>query len=331
MDFLRGVHNRAFCHDYTSMIYHHIFIEEMFECLPETLGGARIKFLLLPSGDLIVWPMREAFYQLAPTWFPEEALTKFDELRTKDTIVCFECHRDRNFERQAVLAHEIIHIIVRNNTKLSEGLKTIAKDPTTEVILNTSNSELLGQVEELFCDYAAAWFYGPVYLQAFAEEISHYPVALSDTHPAADLRAKFLLESHAAFKKHRGYKILSQYFKLRKQSNIPKPKQLRKLASKFEGTLLSLGLVKYVHTDQTDQISRSFEHNIPAVAKDIRTFINSLPQRQPTDDIKRYGELVSESLRKTNLLRQVKNYMREPDALFSMPAALLRMPRKKRS
>jgi hypothetical protein len=322
MDFLRGIHNRAFCHNYTAIIYHHIFIEELFECLPEQLKGARPKFLLLPSGDLVVWPMNEAFYELAPTWFSEAALGVFDKLRAADTIVCFECHRDRNFERQAVLAHEIIHIIIRNNKGLEDSLTAISGEGAFQKSLNASGSEIRNQIEELFCDYTAAWFYGPVYLQAFADELSHYPVSSSDTHPASDLRAKLLLDCHEDFKGHRAYKSLLQYFQLRKLHNLPTRAIFRKIAKRFESTLLELGLKKYSHIEQEEEIARSFEHNIPTVAKDIRTFINNLPQRKPTEDLKRYNELVSESLRKTNLLRQITSYMREPDALFAMPAAL---------
>jgi hypothetical protein len=326
LNFLRGVHNRAFCHDYTAVIYHHIFIEEMFECLPSDLPGSRSPFLLLPSGELIVWPSVDAFSALAPDWFAEEYLRVFDGFKKMDLAVFFECHREHNFERQAILAHEIFHIVTRRNISIGVCFDELSSKPEVATILGTADKEMLkSQLEELFCDFTAAWYYGPVFLQAFADEISHYPISPSTTHPPSDVRAAFLLATNSkSYHSHRGYKVLEQYLNLRRRHHValPEDAKLMPIGSAFEKTLGILKLSPYKHIDLTSEIERSFDKNIPFVTKDIRLFINNLPVRKRESDLKRYSDLVSESLRKTNILRQIMAYVRDSDKLFAIPPAL---------
>ena len=77
MDFLRDLHHRLFAHDYSDTLYHHLFIDELFQCFPQALPGAQSKFLLLPSGDLVVWTLNETFTSLAPHWFDRRYLEVF--------------------------------------------------------------------------------------------------------------------------------------------------------------------------------------------------------------------------------------------------------------
>jgi hypothetical protein len=330
MDYLRSIHNQLFCHDYTSVIYHHIFIEELFSCFPKTLEGAQSKFLLLPSGDLVVWPLAEALGSIAPDWFQEKFLVEFEKLTILDSINCFGCHRERDYERQAVLAHEIFHILVRKNKGIqTEFKKLLTQDFAQELIQPGSLESQLSQIEEFFCDYSAAWYFGPVFLLAFVDEISFYPVGISGTHPPNDLRAAFLLENNVSAKAHRSYSNLQQYLALRKRTGISLPSSavLKKGGDYFEMLLNSLKLQKYKHIDRSEEIGRSFTRNIPYVVPDIRTFINNLPSNLDGQPFKKFTDLVSESLRKTNLLRQVMPFVLEPGLLFSVPPAFKPTPK----
>ena len=38
--YLRRMHNRLFGNEYSSLLYHHIFVDEIFNCFPKTLKGA---------------------------------------------------------------------------------------------------------------------------------------------------------------------------------------------------------------------------------------------------------------------------------------------------
>ena len=230
-----------------------------------------------------------------------------------------------NFERQAVLTHELFHIIVRHNKELSDLFRDLTTDREIQQTLGTAEFDsLTSQIEELFCDFAAVWYFGPVYLQAFKDEISYYEVRPSDSHPPSDLRAGFLLANNSVFKNHQGYKSLDNYLRLRKRAGVTLPKKailVNQIGKPFGRLLNSLELYRYSHEDVVRQVTHSFADNIPFVAKDVRRILNNIPVVTETTDKKRHLDLISESLRKTNLLRQVSEYVRDPDALFAMPYA----------
>jgi len=326
VDFLRAVHNRLFCHDYTDVIYHHILIEEMLACFPEDLRGAQLRFLLLPSGELLVWPLQEELAAWAPLWFDQNHIGEFEAINNDEPVICFECHRERNFERQYVLAHEMFHIICRRNPSLLDMFARLAQsDDTAEVLDAEHNESWPSQIEELFCDYAAAWFFGPMYLQSFADEMSYYSAQGSDTHPNGHVRAEMLLSSNISNKACRGYKAVRRYVRLKKPNigSRPSERVLKRWGQSFEKKLWEIGLKKYSFHDQSAVIRNSFKANIPFVTQDIRDLINSLPEnRFDSERLEHYSDLVSESLRKTNLLRLAKDYVREPDRLFSVPEPL---------
>lgn len=326
VDFLRAQHNRLFCNDYIDMIYHHILIEEMFASLPETFVNAKSEFLILPSGELIVWPLKEELTaQLEDVLiFNPNATVDFSGIGNSIPLACFECHREKNYERQYILSHEIFHIIVQQKQELKDMFEEIAQSTDGIDILGSGNQDSwISQFEELFCDFAGCWYFGPIYLQAFADEMLYYSSGGSQTHPSGALRAKFLLAINPDMKTHRGYKAVKNYFKLRDQgSTLPANGLLKKLGRKFIEKLETLGLSKFEFIDKTDIIAESFKKNIPFVVADVRTFINNLPPNNSENMIERYADLVSESLRKTSLLRQAKKYVREPGDLFAIPMAL---------
>ena len=310
VDRLRMYHSRLFCSDYFDIIYHHIMIEEMFACLPKSLVGSR-RFILMPTGELGVWALREEFSESVPFWFGKEFVDKFKKLLQGESVECFECHREKNFERQYVLGHEIFHIIVRENKILQNMFVDIEKYLPQDLksIFGDSDTWTF-QIEELFCDFAAAWFFGPTYMKAFADEMAYYGVQGSSTHPPGDLRAKFLLISARGQTKHPGFRALESYLDLREQNdNSPSKKSLVTLKDAFGGCLSNLKLKRFELARIDKQVLLSFEKNIPFVVDDIRILMNNLPPDDKGASISHYTELMSESLRKTNLLRQVKEYV----------------------
>jgi hypothetical protein len=155
-------------------------------------------------------------------------------------------------------------------------------------------------------------------------------VGISGTHPPNDLRAAFLLENNASAKTHRGFSNLQQYLALRRRAGITllRSEVLKECGQYFDSILVLIGLQKYSHSDRSEEIDSSFSKNIPYVVADIRTFINSLPiSKIDGQQFRKFTDLVSESLRKTNLLRQVMPFVREPDLLFSVPPAIQRKPK----
>jgi len=324
-DRLRTYHNRLFYYDYSTVIYHHVFISEMFDCLPQTLSGARIKFLLVPSGELVVWIINEEFADLSLDWFDKQYRIDFKEIAERERVISFECHREQNFERQAVLAHEIFHIIARNNQDLVNTFVDLAKIPQVKSILSTSDPDLLiSQIEELFCDFAASWYYGPIYLQAFADEISYFPADGSYTHPPSDLRAKFLYVANSSIAYHKAFRSLKTYLELHGGTTVSR--ELRSafatIRKAFSKCITNLGLQQFKYEDYTEPVVKSFNSNVPYVVEDIRTLINNLPPMPGNREKYKFYEFVSESLRKTNILRQVKGYFHKPGLLFVIPPPL---------
>jgi hypothetical protein len=321
---LRDLHNQLFCHDYSSMIYHHIFVEEMLECIRRDGADAQ-RFLLLPSGEVMIWLIADRLSRLAPEWFDDAFVEEFERLNGTPSIICIETNRERDFERQSILGHELFHMVVKTSgTTFDE----VAKAPDVKGLLlgpDDAPKVLPKRIEELFCDYGAAWFYGPVVMQAFAEELSFYPVAGGAAHPDNDLRAAFLLESLPGLKDHRGYEALKRYFLLRKlaKSAAKEKTAFKILREAFDEVLRKLKLKAYSHVERRDEIYASFVKNIPFVANDIRIFINNLPEKCDAVTGSRFDDLVSESLRKISLLRQIQGFVREPEALFALPGALL--------
>lgn len=331
--YLRSQHNRMFGNEYSSLLYHHILIEELLNCFPQTLPGAKCEFLLVPMGELKVWAISQALANLLPAWIDKQYLDAATQLETESSIECFGCHRDTSFSRQAILTHEIFHIIVQNNDSLIQLIKTLSQDDSIQTLLETTDPDNLdSQIEELYCDFAANWFFGPIYLQSFADEISYYRIQRSDTHPTSDLRAKFLLVNSEYARKHPGFSNLKRYMELRKKHLLPRQNDgmLRTIGNKFADGLHHLGLDRFSWTDQTDMIRQSFKSNIPYVSQDVRALINNLPADLEPVLNQKYFDLVSESLRKINLFRQAKMFLRDPDALFAVPEPILAQVKPKK-
>jgi len=325
VDYLRNLHNRLFHNDYTQLIYHHILIDEMFGCLVESLRRAKIRFLLLPSGELQEQSLNHELTYLAPGWFQQNFIAAFQNIIDEEPIEYFECLWEKDFEFQYVLAHEVFHAIIRYNGQLKEKLDEVALQADAKIkdCLSGPQESWFGHFEELFCDFAAAYYFGPRYMKSFANEIRYYMVQGSSTHPPADLRAKFLLATNADVKDCIGYKSVESYLHLRKQSSaLPDKPCLKKLGDQFADALKAIGLHKFTFIDQVKIVNDSFKHNIPFVVSDVRILVNNLPPTDSAPTIERYCDLVAESLRKTNLLRQAKKYVREPDKLFAIPGAL---------
>jgi len=269
--------------------------------------------------------LKHELSDLAPYWFQQNFIASFQNIVDEEPIEYFECLREKDFEFQYVIAHEVFHAIIRYNDQLKESLNLIiqhADARITDCLAGTSDS-WSGQFDELFCDFAAAYYFGPRYMKSFANEIRYYMVQGSSTHPPADLRAKFLLATNADVKEHIGYKSVERYLHLRKQSStLPDKPCLKKLGDQFADALKAIGLYKFTFIDQVKIVNDSFKHNIPFVVSDVRILMNNLPPTDSAPTMERYCDLVAESLRKTNLLRQAKKYVREPDKLFAVPGAL---------
>ncbi len=328
LDRLRIFYNRMFNHDYLSLIYHHIFVGEMLECLPIRLEGARSKFILAPTGTLRMLHINRMLSSIAPEWFDDEYQIEFNHLRNEEPIICFDCHPEKNYERQAILGHEIFHIIVHHNRQLRTIFTDLLSVQQLQVLLETSDEEnFISKVEELFCDYAAGWYYGPIYLQAFADEITYYPQQPSYTqysHPSNTVRSKQLLYANSTVKDHKGYSSVKNYLHLHGGTAISSEDKIlfRKLIIEFDQGLASLGLKKYKYKNNINYVKKSFDENIPFVVADIRDLINNLPSPDEIEKPQNHPDLISESLRKTNILREIKEHIREPDTLFAIPPAI---------
>jgi hypothetical protein len=207
-------------------------------------------------------------------------------------------------------------------------------DDTARVLDEERKASWSLQIEELFCDYAAAWFFGPMYLQSFADEMSYHSAQGSDTHPSGHVRSRMLLYTNSSHAACRGYKAVSLYAKLKSSdaTHAPSEEALKQWGRKFAKALGNIGLEKYRFVDRSGLIVRFFEANIPFVTLDVRDLINNLPEnRFDSKPLERYSDLVSESLRKMNLLRLAKDFVREPELLFSIPPPLAKSPSEGRA
>jgi len=272
---------------------------------------------LIATGDVVHWPIQEillgnikAFEQ----FLDPEVRTRLQQVR-ETTISGFECDFEEPLDRQMVLGHEIFHVLVRlNPTLIMKFEKIISKEEVKTIFGKVGHPLNLGHMEELFCDFGAAWFFGPAYAKAFIEEIPFREKERTGTHPQRVVRVLMILGTQPKKKKFHPYFMeVSRYLKGHKDEVNLSRQDMEIIAEEFRLILRSLGLERYKPLGNVDIIKRCIENNIPYIyaqhKQDIRGLLNNLPDRLTLSERaqQNYNDFVFESIRKNIMWYEFTN------------------------
>ena len=299
-------------------LYYYLFLSELLKCFPKSPSTPRdIKYVMIPTGDVAHWPIQEVLIgkiEAFERFLDPEVRTRLQQVR-ETTISGFECDFEEPLDRQMVLGHEIFHILVRLNPALIIKLEEIVRREEVKTIFGKVGHPLnLGHMEELFCDFGAAWFFGPAYAKAFIEEIPFREKERTGTHPQRVVRVLMILGTRPKKKKFHPYFMeVSHCLKGHKDEVNLSRQDIEIIAEEFRLILRSWGLERYKPLDNVDIIKRCIENNIPYIYaqhnQDIRGLLNNLPDRLTLTERARqnYNDFVFESIRKNIMWYEFTN------------------------
>jgi hypothetical protein len=184
---LRTLYPFLFSPQSPNRLYYYLFLDELLHCFPEIQSmPSNIKYIMMATGNVAHWPIQEMLVGRIRAF--EQFLIPEVRARLQDvnatTISGFECDFQEPLDRQMVLAHEFFHVLVDQNPNLETEFNNISTDASiNSVFIGADHPLNSGHIEELFCDFAAVWFFGPAYAKAFIEEILFRGRERTSTHP----------------------------------------------------------------------------------------------------------------------------------------------------
>jgi len=303
-------------------LYYYFFLSELLNCFPERDNmPSAIKYVMIGTANIAHWPIQEMLIGKIKAFeqFLDPEVRRILQQVRETTISGFECDFEEPLDRQMVLGHEIFHILVRLNQGLIIKLEEIVRRKEVKTIFGKVGHPLnLGHMEELFCDFGAAWFFGPAYAKAFIEEIPFRERARTETHPHRVVRLLTILSTRPKKKKYHLYlKAFSRYLIGHKEEVNLSRQDMEIIAEEFRLILWSLGLERYKPLDNVDIIKRCIENNIPYIYaqynQDIRGLLNNLPDRPTLSERaqQNYNDFVFESIRKNIMWYEFTNEVKK--------------------
>ncbi len=225
-----------------------------------------------------------------------------------------ECDPGESLDRQMVLGHELSHILLRIDKELLKQVSSIYHNREVQVVFKTLKFSP-DHVIELFCDFSAAWHFGPAYGKAFMEEILHYPKYESASHPSRIRRLGVILDALSGkLKSPYLAKMRAYYREHGEEEGALKKSDVAVITKEFKRILKSLGSRRYIPRDVMAGMRRHIRDNIPIIFEDIRDFVNNLPadkRELPKNQQVHYDDFLKESLRKTVMWRQFTQKVKE--------------------
>ena len=270
-----------------------------------------IRYVMIGTGNLAHWPIQEmligkvtAFERL----LTPEARRIIQEVRATN-ISGFECDFQEPLDRLMVLAHEIFHVLVALNHWVKDEFRQIIEKPEVRDVFNRAGQPLnLGHIEELFCDFGAAWFFGPAYAKAFIEEIAFRERERTETHPQRTVRLLTILSTRPKKKKYHAYFLtFSRYLRGQKGEIDLSREDMETIVEDFRLILLRLGLGRYAPSNNVDTIKNCIGNNVSFIYaeqnQDVRGLVNNLPDKANLSEREQsnYNDFLLESVRKNTM------------------------------
>lgn len=315
---LRTLYPFVFAPPSPNRLYYYLFLKELLNCFPKSLSMPQdIKYVMIATGDVAHWPIQEVLLgkiKAFEQFLDPEVRKRLQQVR-ETTISGFECDFEEPLDRQMVLGHEIFHVLVRLNPALVIKFGEIISRGEVKTIFGKAGHPLnLGHIEELFCDFGGARFFGAAYAKAFIEEIPFREKARTGTHPQRVARVLMILNAFPKKKKFHPYLTqVSRYLRAHKDEVNLSREDIEIIGREFRLILRILGLERYKPSDTMDTIKRCIENNIPYIyaqrKQDIRGLLNNLPDRLTLSERaqQNYNEFVFESIRKNIMWYEFTN------------------------
>ncbi len=320
---LRWLHAHLFTSPSPNRLYFYLFFSEIRHCfrnvsvVPTDMGC-----VMIGTGSMAHWALDVALVGKIKSFrmlLHAEVRDKLD-IASATTISGFECDFQEHLDRQMILTHELFHLIVRQNPDIKAELTGIAANPSIQGVFTAGGHPPLngGQIEELFCDFGSAWFFGPIYVKAFLEEIVFREKGGSDSHPHRMTRLQMLLCYWPKKKKYHPYiQDLSEYIKIHKSTSITSLQDAQIIAAEFRSLLTSKGFKRYAPLDDTQRVKGCLDNNTSYIYSeqdgDLRRLFNSVPNIGDLAEKarKNYQEFLLESIRKNVMWREFHSMKNE--------------------
>jgi len=310
-------------------LYNYLFIKDLLRTFPKALNLQKdIKFLVTHSNSIALFSIEDALTGLvgsintAIRSISDLVNDDIDSLHSENAIMetrhfeayAFECDPREKLSNKIILGHEIFHMLVKKNplieNKFSQGLSKGIFDEYFSDVEQTgfdrNKINEISHIEELFCDFGAAWHLGPCSGFAALNELAFFGKASSSSHPPRAARIKIILNAYTNIK-HPSvdrYKLLIDVYqnemKTINNSSI-------KTISDFFSTILKndLKIMKCRPSNEEEKLKKHIQNKIPFMYdRDIRILFNNLPPSEELSRTEKKGmnEYLFESIRK-NLMR----------------------------
>lgn len=231
-------------------------------------------------------------------WIDQPCRKQLEQLSSENNIHWVGIAIGQYLHKQIVVSHELFHAFIRNNDMLRNYLEQI----------NLNKNEIgVGEIKELFCDYASAWHFGPCYLAGFLDEI-RYIKKNKDTQLKRILRAKIVMAAFNADYNHSMISELAQFIDNYNHEDEISEELVQEIAESFSKYLsVDLQMKKYHAEDKSIVMAKYLKNRLPFFFTDIRDFLNNLPvfdDITDSDDKKHFPIFISESLRISYMLNE---------------------------
>ena len=320
---LRWLYAHLFTSPSPDRLYFYLFFSEIRHCFRNvSVVPTDIGCVMIGTGSMAHWALDETLVGKIRSFrmlLHPEARDKLDRA-SANAIAGFECDFQEYLDRQMILTHELFHLIVRKNPDIKTELTNIAANPSIQGIFTAAGHSPLneGQIEELFCDFGSAWFFGPIYVKAFLEEIVFREKGGSSSHPHRMTRLQMLLCYWPKKKKYHPYiQDLSEYIKIHKSTTIVSLQDVQIIATEFRSVLIRKGFKRYAPLDDTQRVKWCLDNNTSYIYSeqdgDLRKLFNSIPNIEDLAEKarKNYQEFLLESIRKNVMWREFQSMKKE--------------------
>jgi len=338
--FLRIFSLRFFPSPTSYRLYNYIFIKNLLQTFPEDLGiHQKIKFIITPSDEIALVPISkllmgnlnviyESLEQIGSSILQGETISgrmssSHDTIKNhinKLEAYAFECDPRENLRRKTVLGHEMFHILCRKEptiiNEIGSKLRNGAFDSYIQKIEKIFGRKIdaLSHLEEMFCDFGAAWQLGPCYGISSLEELAFCKKEITETHPPRAIRIRIVLEAYKRMEHPYVEKFKRAAKPFEKEITEIKQRDIAPIIRFFKEILKKAGFERYNPSNSENNIKKYIINKIPYIyGQDIRHLFNNIPDGNelPQQDASYLREFLFESVRKNAMWLDFDNVLHE--------------------
>lgn len=321
---------RLFPSPTSTSLYNYLFIKDILRTFPTDLHLIEdIKCIithsdqiaLLPITDILVGKV-DSFTTIVAEYFGIHRRSRRDI-----EAYAFECDPREKLQNKMVLGHEIFHMIIRKKPDILQKLERAISqgifdgyfsniehilsgmaegNSDAETIIQIGDINKIDHIEELFCDFGAAWHLGPCSGLACLHELEFGGRDVSLTHPPRSARIKIILRSYGKMRHPYVDKLKRNISNFENELRTIKPTSITPITKLFIDILKNdLKIKKYSPEDKSRQVKRHIEQKIPFMYNhDIRLLFNSLPfsEELPVIKTEELNEFLFESIRRNLMI-----------------------------